>query len=283
VFNIEVSRWAAKATVRKASGLNSIATGSTFLINDVGGLSFCMGNVNSKMYPIQKRSAGDFIEDPNFAADYSLYGAEMVHDFGSNTYGSGLSPVPLFTDAYMDVDNDGIAISARNNKYTVENTSQSPYLRGLMPYISVRAKFIPNTLVSSYDPSTGLATSTPNSAQVNSVTVYITADGVYTYFPNATLANTWSAHPANAGYTHLGRYWNAYCYYLIYLDPKTSYPLAPYASIRNLFYDTRITQIDKLGYPTPYPEDSYPAMPPETPARISADMDVKNWTPVLQP
>jgi hypothetical protein len=139
--------------------------------------------------------------------------------------------------------------------------------------------------VSTYDPLLGLATSTPNSAVINNLNVYIKANGEYIYFGGTEVADMWAAHPANLGNTYLGRYRNGYCYYLVYLDPKTSYPLAPYASIRNLFYDTRITQINKLGYPTPYPEAPYPTMPPETetPQRISVDTDVRDWTPVLQP
>jgi hypothetical protein len=235
-----------------------------------------MGNVNTKMYPVQKRLSGDFIEDPNFASDYSLYGTEMVHDFGGN-YPN------IVATAYMDVNNDGDAITARNNRYTVENTSREPYLRGLMSYISVRAKFIPNTLVTTYDPLLGLATSTPNSTMYNNWYIYLTINGEYIYINNSEVGPIWSAHPANAGNTYLGNYTNAYCYYYIYLDPKTSYPLAPYASIRSLYYDTRITQINKLGYPGPYPEAPDPTTPPETPARISVDTDVRDWTPVLQP
>jgi hypothetical protein len=230
------------------------------------------------MYPIQKRLSGDFIEDPNFASDYSLYGTEMANDFGGN-YPN------IVATAYMDVNTDGAAITARNNKYTVENTSQSPYLRGLMSYISVRVKFIPDSIGTGYSPDTGLATMSPNSTVFDNLVVYITANGYYRYYTNGTNAANWAAHPANAGNTYLGRYRNAYCYYMVYLDPQTSYPLSPYASIRSLFYDMRITQINRLGYPEPYPEAPYPTTPPETetPPRISVDTDVRDWTPVLQP
>jgi len=276
-FVIEVSRWVAKATMRKDAGLNNTATGATFLINDAGGLSFCMGNVNTRMYPLQKRSAvGDSIVDPNFASGLSSYNThktEFVNDFGGNT------PYIVAT-AYVDVNLDTAPITARNNKYTVENTSRAPYLQGLMSYISVRAKFIPDSVPFSMN-SEGILTLVSNSAVQNNLSVYVTAGGKYLYFTNGSGGTAWATHPNNAGNRYLGRYLNAYCYYLIYLDPKGAYLKAPYASIRNFYYDTRITSITALGYPEP--EEPDPGNPLTTSGSITVDVMIEGWTLVPIP
>jgi hypothetical protein len=66
---------------------------------------------------------------------------------------------------------------------------------------------------------------------------------------------------------------------MVYLDPKTSYSLSPYASIRNFFYDTRITKISALGYPDP--EEPNPTEPLATQMTITVDVSIKDWTIVM--
>jgi hypothetical protein len=77
----------------------------------------------------------------------------------------------------------------------------------------------------------------------------------------------------------MGLYYNEFCYYFIYLDPKTAYPKAPYASIRNFYYDTRVTSITALGYPDP--EEPDPGNPLTTEATITVDVVIKDWTLVM--
>jgi hypothetical protein len=268
VFAIEVSRWASKATSRKASALNSTAAGATFDIGSTGGLTFCMGNVNTKMYPLQKKLTTGVVEDPNYASNYTLYGADFVHDFGTSA--------SIIATAYVDVDADGTGVTARKNKYTVENTSAAPFLQGLTSFLSVRAKFMPNNIVTAVDATTGAPTQTLNTTYLNDLYVYTTAVGEYLYFTSNSLATTWKDHAANTGNVYKGNYKNAYCYYFIFLEPKAAYPHGAYAALRNFYYDTRITQIAGLGYPNPEPPD--PEDPIGTSTNIIVDVTIQYWT-----
>ncbi|MDR1407575.1 MAG: Mfa1 family fimbria major subunit [Tannerella sp.] len=268
-FTITVARLAAKATVRKAPTLstspNNTASGATFLTTATGDLTFCMGNVNTKLYPLQKVTSG-IIEDPNYDSNYSTYGADFVHDFGTNT--------SIISAAYADADDDGTAVASRVSKYTVENTSDVPYLQGLMSYVSIRAKFRPDQIVTAFTPGqTDSLTRPANTVVQNDLYVYITAGGEYLYFTNAAIGSAWGTATPSASY--LGNYKDGYCYYLVYLDPKTEYS-APYAAVRNFYYDSRITKFNALGYSNPEPPD--PENPLGTITLITVDVLIQPWT-----
>ncbi|MDR1332513.1 MAG: Mfa1 family fimbria major subunit [Tannerella sp.] len=269
VFDITVARWAAKVTARKADNLSTApqnkASGATFQTTATGDLTFCMGNVNTKLYPLQKKDAVGVIEDPNYASNYTSFGSDFVNDFGTNT--------SLIPTAYVEVNTNGTAATARNTKYTVENTSESPYLQGLMSYVSIRAKFAPDEIITAYTPGqTDSLTRASNSTVQNDLYVYTTAGGEYLYFTSATVAGSWAT--ATDGENFLGNYKNGYCYYLVYLDPKAEY-MAPYASIRNFFYDVRITNFNSLGYPNP--EEPDPEGPLGTLTMLMVDVTIQNW------
>ena len=271
IFAIEVSRWASKITSRKASSLNNTAAGATFDISSVGGLSFCLGGINTKMYPLQKKLTTGVVEDPNYPSDYTTYGSDFVHDFGTN---AAINP-----SAYVDLDADGTAVLSRKNKYTVENTGESPYLQGLTSFISVRAKFMPNNIVTAVDATTGAPTQTANTTYLNDLFVYATASGEYLYFTSNSLATTWKDHSANTGNVYKGNYKNAYCYYFIFLEPKAAYTHAPYGVLRNFYYDTRVKNINGLGYPNPETPD--PEDPLGTSTNIIVDVTIQYWTVVV--
>ena len=269
VFAIEVARWTSKVTSRKAAALNNTASAATFDIGSVGGLTFCMGNVNTKMYPLQKKLLTGVVEDPNYTsgtAGFTAYSGDFVHDFGTSA--------AIVGSAYVDVNNESADIASRNNKYTVENTSESPFLQGLTSYVSVRAKFMPNNIVTAVDATTGAVTLATNSTYINDLYVYTTAAGGYLYFTSSAMGATWESH--NLGFTYMGNYKNAYCYYFIFLEPKAAYTHAAYAALRNFYYDTRITKINALGYSNPEPPK--PQDPLGTSTKILVDVTIKNWT-----
>ncbi|MDR0758177.1 MAG: fimbria major subunit, partial [Tannerella sp.] len=210
---------------------------------------------------------------------------EFVNDFGKSD-GSSVTPsgnAPM-DNAYVNVDINGdipiptsAQVVARTPKYAVENTSASPYHQGVLTYVSVRAKFYPNEIITAFTSggTPDSLTRVSNAAVVNELYVYMTPSGEYLYFNNSPAGAAWKA--AYTGATFVGNYKNGYCYYLVYLDPKTAYS-APYASVRNLFYDTRITKINSLGYPTP--GEPKPEEPLGTKTMLTVDVTIQPWVMV---
>ncbi|MDR1602961.1 MAG: Mfa1 family fimbria major subunit [Tannerella sp.] len=282
-FSVSVERWASKIISVKAATLNTVASGATFLTAPGAvdaNLSFSIGNVNTKLYPFQKK-IGANIEDPNYTPPTPPFTVaqlgEYVNDFGRATGGT---TSPSYPAGYSSVDTTSAfpppAIDARTPKYAVENTSASPYYQGLLTYVSVRARFYPNEIITAFTAGATDSLSRDNtiSSVQNDLYVYTTPGGEYLYFTNATVGAAWAA--AYDGETFQGNYKDGYCYYLVYLDPKTAYSAAPYASVRNLLYCTMITKINSLGYPNPGEPD------PETPlgvtTKLTVDVVITPWT-----
>jgi len=270
-FVIEVSRLVAKVAATKKAGLTNTASGATFDITSTdatNGLAFSLGNVNTKTFFLQKKTAG-LIEDPNYPSNL-IYGTEFLNDWG--TY-----PTPFTPTAYAAVNATGTTLAAKTAKYATENTSAEPFLQGLLTYASVRARFYPNNIVTSLNVAGDSAVQATNTAYLSDLYVYTTSGGEFLYFTTAALGTTWATHPNNAGnVTFMGNYKDSYCYYLVYLTPKTAYPGATYASIRNFYYDMNINEINALGYPSP--EEPCTTCALSLPTNITVDVVIQNWT-----
>jgi hypothetical protein len=285
VFSINVERWASKVTATKSStlvdGVNNKASGVTFHPEIANGLKFCLGNINTELYPLQ-RIVGGYVEDPNHTIPASAppflspFLGKFVDDFVSSDY---LNATPT---GYVDVDAHTVLAPDRNTKYAVENTSAA-YYQGVLTYVSVRALFYPDN-IATYDSTTNTLTPTPNSAVVNDLYVYTTAGGEYLYFTTQAEANKWiqdsNGAAQNEGYGTVGNYKNGYCFYLIYLDPQdvasATKKFGDYAVGRNLFYATNITKFNALGYPTP--EEPNPNSPLSTKTLLTVNVEITNWS-----
>jgi hypothetical protein len=280
-FVVYVSRLVAKIAVTKKPELlsnpdNYNASGAFFDVastDPTNGLAFSAGNVNTKTYFLQKKVAG-IIEDPNFLytpPPSSALLAEFTNDWGT------FSTAASYTATALAVNAPGTSMSYKNVKYVTENTSDNPLLQGLLTYVSVKARFRPNNIVTAVD-ANGLATTATNTNYLNDLYVYTTAGGEFLYFTNASLGITWASHTANAGHSAVTNYKDAYCYYLIYLTPQSAYAGSTYASIRNLYYDVNISKFNALGYANP--EEPDPENPLATPTNITVDVVIQNWTVV---
>ncbi|MDR2121066.1 MAG: Mfa1 family fimbria major subunit [Tannerella sp.] len=277
VFPVTVARLASKVTSLKADNIgtapNNTASGVTFHPEIANGLKFCLGNVNTKTYPLQKIS-GSVVEDPNYSSSPGLFN-EFVNDYGATPWNATASE-------YVDVNASSTAITARNTKYAVENTSQSPYLQGAMTYASVRALFYPDYVVTGYNATTNVIDTSGNTVVQNDLYVFTTAGGEYLYFTSATDTVAWatdSDNPEAAGRKYLGNYKNGYCFYLIYLAPETAAQKAiygDYATARNFCYTLNIKKFNALGYPNP--NEPNPNNPLGTQTHLTVDVTIQNWS-----
>ncbi|MDR1780417.1 MAG: Mfa1 family fimbria major subunit [Tannerella sp.] len=306
-FTINVRRLAVKVTVERdaalASAPNNQASGATFSVTATD-MVYAMGNVNTKVYPLQKVLSSGEIEDPNYTSPPAptwpgtdpSYVADFVNDFGTVT-GAG-SPWITYTiptpGAYVQTHNANASATATSNlKYAVENTSPTPYWPKLLTYASIRVKFTPASLITNYvagssatSPGVPTATTSPSSGQMTDMYVCVTAAGQYLYFDTQAAADAWlgdSFPPTtmdNNGAIRMGKYDNQYCYYLVYLDPKSDYQISsvdvPYAAVRNFFYKLNVKKINSLGYPGPdgQPDDKKPLA---TKTMISVDVNIMPW------
>lgn len=269
-ITVKVERWAAKVTTRVSSSINAGIPSAA-----INSFSFAMGNVNTQIYPFQKLLASGVIEDPNwdwtgktdaqFEADAKT---AFVNEFGTNNN--------LDASAYTDVDAENTAVSARTVKYVTENTTKNPK-QGDVTYVSVRAKFVPNAYHTFDGTNVTEVTIPPTQVPANLYVVETVSGEVY-YFQVESEANTFAATLANAT---VGHYKNGLCYYFIWLDPNKVTPESPantYASIRNFFYDTKITKVNSLGYPDP--EEPNPTKPLPKDTELEVSIEIKDWVPV---
>lgn len=269
-IQVKVERWAAKVTTRVSSTINPGIPSAA-----IGSFSFAMGNVNTQMYPFQKLLSSGVVEDPNwdwtgkspadFLADSKV---AFVNEFGGNYPNINAS-------AYTPVDAENTGVTNRQVKYVTENTTKEPK-QGDVTYVSVRAEFTPNAY-HTYDGSNISVVTSPGSVPAN-LYVVETATGEVYYFQNQTEADDY----ALAINSKVGHYRDGLCYYFIWLDPnKGTSPASPanvYGSIRNFFYDTKITKVNSLGYPDPEEPDPNKPLPKDS--ELEVEILIQDWVPV---
>lgn len=262
-FQIAVERWAAKVTSRKANTLNMEVPAANAKFT---ALDFCLGNVNTKMFPLQKLLASGIIEDPNWEGYKSdntgTYGpADFKNDFGSNA-----SLVPA---AYVAVDEDGTALNDRKSKFAMENTSKD-HKQGEVTYVSVRGTFVPNAY---YTYTGNDLNSTPNTDAVSGEVYVIKSDEGVLFFKDKTQAENCAIQKYGFQAKDVLTYKDGHSYFFIWLDAQN--PANIHATLRNHIFDTRITEIKALGAPNPEPED--PDKPTPIGTDLSVEVSIKPW------
>lgn len=265
VFTINVKRMAAKVSVQEATGLVKTGVSRT----TIGDLSFCMGLLNTKIYPMQKLN-GSTVVDPNYtptnmpnANEQPSYYQDFVNEFRSST------SVPVDDAAYLAVDNASTAADARKVKYAPENTSERHY-RGESTFASVRAKFIPNN-IASYDGTT--LTETANSSEHANIYLVVTAGAEHFYFTDKDEAEAYAGDSAGSILYH---YKDSYCYYTVFLNKAGSNDV-----LRNDYYAVSITAINSIGYPDPEVVDPGREISKDT--QITVNVTVEPWNMVDDP
>lgn len=266
VFPISVERWAAKVTARKGQNLvmNVPAANATFTE-----LSFCLGNLNTKMYPLQKKM-GSIVEDPNWEGFHTTNTAAPYgpNDF-VNQFGTDIDIKP----AYIPLDNYTSDLDDRGRKYAMENTSKN-HKKGEVTYISVRGKFIPNTF-HKYDVDS-LKTEA-NNAEVT-VDLYVVKDVDVVFFKSKTDAERYAKDrlgiPVDKIADRVLTYKGGYSYFHIWLDAQEAGNI--HATLRNRVFDAMITEIKSLGNPNPQPTD--PDVQTPTTAELKVEVSIKPWT-----
>ena len=270
-FEISVERWAAKVTARKANSLVTDVASIGAIFSD---LRFCLGHVNTKMYPFQKIAASNLVEDPNYAVFMSGGGAnydskDFVNEFGTNA--------AITATAYVELDAETTDMANRKNKFALENTSRD-HKKGEVTYASVRATFQPKKLAT-YTTAAGLVQTENSTALTGEVTAVFTSGGNL-FFLNKTQATDYAKEvmnitdPAVLANTVM-TYKDGFCYYYVWLDSKTA-ASGTHGVLRNNYFDTKITQINSLGYPDPDPTD--PDTPTPSDTKLTVEVTIKPWT-----
>ncbi|MCD8270877.1 MAG: Mfa1 family fimbria major subunit [Parabacteroides sp.] len=268
VFEINVKRMAAKVTVQETADLEKTGISKV----TIGDLDFCMGLLNTKIFPMQKLS-GSTVVDPNYTpantsgiGDQPSYYQDFVNEFRASTSD------PINVSAYLPVNTAATAVESRNVKYAPENTSENHY-RGESTFASVRAKFTPEKFAS-YDGAN--LTETENTANAQPALIYLvtTEGGEHYYFTDQTEANDYASSLTNA--TLYTPYRDCYCYYTVFLNKGGSNDV-----LRNDYYAVSITAINSIGYPDP--EVVEPGRPISKDTQITVNVTVQNWNLVNDP
>lgn len=189
---------------------------------------------------------------------------------------STFSPINTLADfynenAYKAVNANGIAIASANVSYALENAS-AQNLEGYSTYASIRAKFLPTTVVklsTAGDGASGLVSeTTPATPQ----TFYVVPNaGVKYYFIDETDATAYDAE-VNGGVpsARVETYTDGYCYYKAYLNPAVDYNI-----YRNNFYKVNITAVNGLGQSGD--DIDNPEHEISKPTNITVDIVVEPW------
>lgn len=267
VFTINVKRMAAKVTVQETADL--VKTGVSRVT--IGDLDFCMGLLNTKIFPMQKLN-GSTVIDPNYtptntpaANEQPSYYQDFVNEFRATP------DDPIITSAYLPVDLSTTAVGSRNVKYAPENTSERHY-RGESTFASVRAKFTPEK-IASYDKENNKLTEDDNTAQPTDIYLIVTEGGEHFYFTDEEQAEDYAASIGGGTKYH---YKDCYCYYTVFLNKGGSNDV-----LRNDYYAVSITAINSIGYSEPEVVD--PGRPISKDTQITVNVTVEPWNLVNDP
>lgn len=256
-ITVKVERWVAKVSARVSDKINDEASGAK-----ISDFSFAMGNVNMKMFPMQKLGAGTLVEDPNWSLSdtevENAIGKEFINEFGTND--------STIISAFTPVNAPNTEIKDRKNKYVLENTTSNPR-KGDATYTCVRANFVPKVYHKYENDILTVATS-PGSVP-DSLFVVETVTGETYYFTVKAEANAFKT----AKNAKIETYKKGLCYYYLYLGGDDSY-----STLRNNFYDQLITKVNSLGYPDPYPVD--PTTPLSKETQLTVEVEIQPWTVV---
>lgn len=235
------------ATVARLLAKVSVEEGATLKYNVLGGtvsdLQFSVSNITKQYYMLPSLSTFSPI---NTLADF----------YNEN--------------AYKAVNANGTAIASANVSYALENASAQS-LEGYSTYASIRAKFVPTTVVKlsiAGDGASGLVSET---TPVTPQTFYVVTNaGVKYYFINQTDATAYDGEVNGVPSARVVTYTDGYCFYKAYLNPAVDYNI-----YRNNFYKVNITAVNGLGQSGDDIDD--PEHEISKPTNITVDIVVEPW------
>lgn len=234
------------ATVSRLLAKVSVETSTTLKYNVLGGtvsdLQFSVSNITKQYYMVPSLST---FSPSNTLADF----------YNEN--------------AYKAVNANGTEIISANVSYALENASAQS-LEGYSTYASIRAKFVPTTVVKLATAGNGASGLVSETAPVTPQTFYVVANaGVKYYFINETDATAYNAE-INGAPTTISTYTDGYCFYKAYLNPAVDFNI-----YRNNFYKVNITAVNGLGQSGDDVDN--PENPISKPTNITVDIVVEPW------
>lgn len=187
---------------------------------------------------------------------------------------SSFSPTNTLADLYKEdtykaVNASVTNITSANVSYALENAS-AQNLEGYSTYASIRAKFLPSTVVKLNVAGHGSSGLTSTTAPATPQTFYVVSNaGVRYYFISQADAVAYDAE-INGGAGSMTTYEDGYCYYKVYLNPKENYNI-----YRNNLYLVNITAINGLGQSGD--DIDNPDHEISKPTTINVDIVVESW------
>lgn len=234
------------ATVARLLAKISVEESATLKYNVLGGtvsdLQFSVSNITKQYFMLPSVSTSS---PANTLADF----------YKENTYKA--------------VNANGTTITAANVSYALENAS-AQNLEGYSTYASIRAKFLPSTVVELNTPGNGSSGLVSATAPATPQTFYVVSNaGVRYYFIDQTDATAYDGE-INGATPTITTYENGYCYYKAYLNPAANYNI-----FRNNLYKVNITAVNGLGQSGDDIID--PTHPISKPTNITVDIVVEPW------
>jgi hypothetical protein len=230
-----VERTVAKVTVQEA-GFPTVTTDGT--ISDV---KFAIRNSNKQLFPVQV-VVNNIVKDPNW----------LTSSYVSTDYED-------FSDYEAINDQSNTDKLSWNAKYVPENTSEKAFEK-MSTYASIRVKFTPSV----YSDANGDPTAHTSGSDDFWV---VSVNGLVYYFDTKSFAEDFALAK---GASVSEKYENGLCYYNAFVNVKNACN-----TIRNAFYNLKITQIIPPGSATPdvkNPDDKV-----VEPTNINVTIDIEEW------
>lgn len=173
-------------------------------------------------------------------------------------------------NAYKAVNANGTAIKTANVSYALENAS-AENLEGYSTYASIRAKFLPSTVVKLAAAGEGASGLVSETAPSTPQTFYVVVNaGVRYYFLSQADAAAYNTEINGGSASTLETYTDGYCYYKAYLNPAGNYNI-----YRNNLYKVNITAVNGIGKSGDDITD--PEQEISKPTNIIIDITVEPW------
>lgn len=279
--SISIERAVAKVLVTASeNGINPTNNFDETNINGVSGkfqggtLSWTIGNINRKLYLLQNKITKDeltVVKDPNWSKiPAGTLDEALADDYENRNPVSYSISVPQYSGALIT----GYELADAKVLYCTENTNEE-YQHGNTTFISVKAAFIPNKIV-----TTVTGTVDDDDVSMNAETNTATTAATFYYYPAESkylTADAYKAATENAKIAESefkGPYKNGECYYFVPIADKDG----KLGVLRNSYYTMRIKSLKAPGEPTPNP--GHNEDPVEQNSWIAVDFTVANWNPV---
>lgn len=271
---IDVYRNLAKVVVRHNTATPAVPTGGK---HETGSLAF---GLTSKAKGAWLSNTPTTASGSATATAYTGVPAAAAAD-ETHAYWNNFSDHVLgTTGTYKSVNAYNSAYTAYDGFYCHENVYKTKTAGGLELYAEnttatrIRGKFIPNTMITAYNVTTGVRTSTDNSTSTTAVSFYRHSDGSY-WNETAYNAATNTANSSELGYIPASSFTSKYNggmgYYSINVMDQDRVPGVK----RNNYYDLAIEAIEGPGSPSEYPEDG--PTPIDEESYVSVKVTVKSW------